>query len=361
MKNIAIVDYDMSVVGGTEQVAANLANKLTEYYHVHLVSVKQDGEAPAFILDEEVKYHSVLSENARLRSIIKNFRKPFQKYIKENDIEVVIMIGDYVGAIALPTKFGGSKAKYIFCEHGALMNQWKEKDITSMRFFCSLFADKVITLTESSRDSYIEKFHMKKSRVGFIYNWIEESLLSKKPYDVNAKKIITVGRIDKEKGHELLVQVAKEVLPSHPEWEWHVYGDGPSFDEVSTMVKENHLEDQLILKGNDMNVKEKYPQYSMFVLTSYREGLPLVLLEAKASRLPMVSFDILTGPGEIIHDNLDGYLIPPYSVPKMAEKISYLMEHEETRSDFSEYTKTDMERFLQPSILKQWRELIDNI
>lgn len=361
MKNIAIVDYDMSVVGGTEQVAANLANKLIEYYHVHLVSVKQDGDVPAFALDENVRYKTILGENARLRSIIKNFRKPFQKYIKENHIEVVIMIGDYVGAIALPTKFGSGKVKYIFCEHGALMNQWKEKDITSMRFFCSLFADKVITLTESSRDSYIEKFHMKKSRVGFIYNWIEESLVSEKPYDIESKKIMTVGRLDKEKGHELLVQVAKEVLPSHPEWEWHVYGDGPAFQEISRMVKENHLGDQLILKGNDMNVKEKYSQYSMFVLTSYREGLPLVLLEAKASHLPMVSFDILTGPGEIIHDSLDGYLIPPYSVSQMAEKISYLMEHDEVRAEFSKYTKVDMERFLQPAILKLWRELIDNI
>lgn len=361
MKSLAIVDYDMSVVGGTEQVAANLANKLSEYYHVHLVSVKQDGNAPVFGLDWSVKYHTILNENTRLRTIIKNFRKPFKKYIKENNIDVVIMIGDYVGAIALPTKFGNRKVKYIFCEHGALMNQWKEKDITSIRFFCALFADKVITLTKSSRDSYIEKFHMKKSRAGFIYNWIEETLLSEKPYDRNAKKIITVGRFDKEKGQELLVQVAKKVLPSHPKWQWHVYGAGPTFDEISRMVKENNLENQLILKGNDMNVKEKYCQYSMFVLTSYREGLPLVLLEAKANHLPMVSFDILTGPREIIHDHSDGFLIPPYSVSEMAEKISYLMEHEKARADFSENTKVDMEQFLQPSILKQWRELIDNI
>lgn len=361
MKNIAIVDYDMSVVGGTEQVAANLANKLSDYYHVHLISVKQDGEQPAFGLADKVQYHTILDKTERLRTIIKKFRKPFKRYIKENNIDVVIMIGDYVGAIALPTKFGGSRAKYIFCEHGALMNQWKEKDITSIRFFCAMFADKVITLTESSRNSYIKKFHIKKSRVDYIYNWIEESLISKEPYDISSKKIMSVGRLDKEKGLEFLVQVAKKVLPSHPEWEWHVYGDGPMFDEIKNMVKENQLDRQLILKGNDLNVKGKYRQYGLFALTSYREGLPLVLLEAKANHLPMISFDILTGPREIIHDGSDGYLISPYSVEKMAEKMSYLMEHDEVRAEFSKNTKEDMERFLKPAVLKLWRTLIDNI
>lgn len=361
MRNIAIVDYDMSVVGGTEQVAANLANKLAEYYQVHLISVKQNGDQPAFSLNKEVNYHIILEKESRLRTIIKEFRRPFRQYMEANDIEVVIMIGDYVGAIALPTKFGGSKASYVFCEHGALMNQWKEKDITLIRWFCSLFADKVITLTESSRDSYIKKFHMKRSRVDYIYNWIDDALLCEEPYDLSAKKIITVGRFDKEKGQDLLVQAAKLVLPAHPEWEWHVYGDGVTFEDIKSAVEDNHLEKQLILKGNDMHVKEKYRQYGMFVLTSYREGLPLVLLEAKANHLPMISFDILTGPSEIIHDKSDGYLVPPFSVKEMAERISYLMENDKVRGEFSENTKEDMERFLQPEVLKSWRTLIDNL
>lgn len=361
MKSIVIVDYDMSVVGGTERVAANLANKLTEYYCVHLISVKQDGEKPAFQLNKEVFYHTMLGHQGRLRTTIMKFRKPFQKYVSDNNIDVILMIGDYVGAIVLPTKLQ-TKAKYIFCEHGALMNQWKEKDITFIRWTCSLFADKVITLTKSSRDSYIKKFHIKKSKVEYIYNWIDESSTAVVgPYDVTSKKIISVGRFDREKGQDLLVEVGKRILPLYPEWQWDVYGDGITFYEINALVKEYGLEDQLILKGEDTSVVEKYCQYGMFVLTSYREGLPLVLLEAKANHLPMISFDILTGPKEIIHDNMDGYLIPPYSVEQMVEKMCYLMEHEEVRYRFSKNTEMDMDQFLQTSILKLWCNLIDSI
>ena len=57
------------------------------------------------------------------------------------------------------------------------------------------------------------------------------------------------------------------------------------------------------------------------VLPSYREGLPLVLLEAAACGLPMISFDIATGPNEIIRDKINGSLIPPYDCEKMADEI----------------------------------------
>ena len=58
--------------------------------------------------------------------------------------------------------------------------------------------------------------------------------------------------------------------------------------------------DKVILKGETRNVASVYKQGAIFVLTSCREGLPLVLLEAKANHLPCVSFDIVSGPNEII-------------------------------------------------------------
>lgn len=358
MKNIAIVDYNLSIIGGAEHVAVNLANELSEYYEVHLVSVHAGTGKLAFPLKSQVQYSAILNQDERLRDSIKKFGKPFVEYVQKNNISTVIMIGDYAGMITIPTK-RRTKAKYIFCEHGALMNQWSEKDITFMRLVCALFSNKVITLTKSSRDSYIEKFHIREKKVDFIYNWID--YIGDTPYNKKAKKIMSVGRFSPEKQYDLLLEVADKVLAKYKDWKWEIYGDGETFQTIQTLVKDKNLQNQVVLKGNEKNIQEKYSGYSIFVLTSYREGLPMVLLEAKANHLPMISFDVVTGPSEIIENNVDGYLIESNSIDKMVEKLSYLIEHEEVRERFSRNTEKGLEKFSKQLILQQWKNLIEQL
>ena len=87
----------------------------------------------------------------------------------------------------------------------------------------------------------------------------------------------------------------------------------------------------------------------------------MVLLEAKANHLPMISFDVVTGPSEIIENNVDGYLIQPNSVEEMAEKLEYLIEHKDIRERFSRNTERGLEKFSKQLILQQWRKLIEQL
>ena len=100
-----------------------------------------------------------------------------------------------------------------------------------------------------------------------------------------------------------------------------MYGTGETFDDIKALVEKEGLDGQLKLMGNNPNVLSLYRNYSIFVLPSYREGLPLVLLEAKANRLPIVSFNIDTGPCEMVEDGINGFLIEPYDTDKMAESF----------------------------------------
>ena len=99
----------------------------------------------------------------------------------------------------------------------------------------------------------------------------------------------------------------------------------------------------------------------MYVLPSYREGLPLVLLEAKANKLPIVSFDVVTGPREIVRDNVDGFLIPCYNKKLMAKKIIELIEKKELRLKFSNNSQENINKFSKQEIMKKWIDLIENI
>ena len=105
-------------------------------------------------------------------------------------------------------------------------------------------------------------------------------------------------------------------------------------------------------------METEYRVAAMVVMTSEMEGLPMVLLEAKSWGLPLVSFDIMTGPGEIIRDGVNGYLVPPGDTAALAEKICRLIENEELRRDFSENSQVDIERFDSVEIIEQWEKLI---
>jgi len=99
----------------------------------------------------------------------------------------------------------------------------------------------------------------------------------------------------------------------------------------------------------------------VFVLPAYREGRPLVLLGAKANKMPIVSFDIDTGPREMVDDGINGFLIEPYDTDKMAQKLSLLSEDRQLLQSFSEQSKRKIERFSKPEIFGQWCGLIDGL
>ena len=217
-------------------------------------------------------------------------------------------------------------------------------------------------MTEQNRQDYIRKFHTNPKKIQSIYNWIRpEVIAAREDYNVNSKKILTVGRVSEEKGYDVLMKVAKKVLPDYPDWQWHLYGTGDQFEWLQQEVKNCHLESQVILKGNVKDAYQHYPEYALLVLPSYREGLPLVLLEAKACGLPMVSFDVTTGPREIIEDGRDGYLVPTYDLEQMAARIEELIDNLELRIRFSAHTKENLNKFQKEKIYEQWKDLIEGI
>ncbi|MEG2668688.1 MAG: glycosyltransferase family 4 protein, partial [Lachnospiraceae bacterium] len=361
MKKICFVEYDMSVFGGVEQVTATLANSLCETYEVSIFGIFGKGKEVAYELDDRIMYHAELEEDCRIRERIQKIFTPFRLFIKRHHIDVVFLMENHPALIVSPVRFL-TKAKFVYCDHGALINEWEKKDITAFRFWDALISHRVVTLTKQNQEDYTKKLHISKKKMRTIYNWIDPKIIKEKVlYEIESKRLLTVGRLSEEKGHMMLLQVAKEVMPKHPDWQWHIYGDGDERKKIEKKIIEYGLEKQVLLMGNVKEVYKKYKEYAMIVLTSYREGLPLVLLEAKALGLPMVSFDVVTGPREIIDDGRNGYLIPSYEIETMAQKIDLLMSDRTKRIEFSNETWYHLERFRKEVIYPQWRSLIEEL
>lgn len=361
MKKICFIAVDMTVIGGAETVTFELAEKFSDIYEVHVLGIKSINLSPAYIFSDKINYECLNVKSVRFREMVKHSFSGMKSYLKKNKFDVVFMEGTVAGFNVLPHIPFFRRTKFVFCDHGALINEWNDKEITLMRRMVSVFAHKTVVLTERSQKDYIDKFHLSNKKVCCIPNWISERFeKAASDYNNDSERIISVGRFGKEKGYDMAIEVAKIVFAKHPNWKWDFYGAGETFSAVQKKVDEYNLEKNVILHGSVNDTSRIYANHALLVLPSYREGLPLVLLEAKVNHLPCVSFDILTGPREIIRDNVNGFLVPMYDIEEMAKKVCELIENRELREVFSRKSALDIDKFEKSKIEEQWIRIIEN-
>ena len=350
----------MSVRGGAEKCAAQIANALVANNKVFLVSVLLKNGSNIFTLSKHVKFTCLMESVKRKLSIGVFFKSIFKlrKFIKENNIETVIVVGVGLNLIAclattyLDVKLISSEQRNVFAKDHVV------RGIIN-RVVAALWFEKIVCLTNRDCEAYREKYRVKRKKLSYIYNYIDESWLNN-GYDSSSRKIITVANLIPVKGIEYLIKVAEMVFSEIKDWQWDVYGDGDTEyrEWLQNKIEQKGLNKHVFLKGKCDNLKNIYNKYSIFVLTSISEGMPLVLLEAKANCLPVVSFDCLTGPAEIIENNISGYLIEPYDVKNMAKMIISLVNNENKRKQFSMEAKNNIHLFTQKRYVEQWNKVV---
>lgn len=178
--------------------------------------------------------------------------------------------------------------------------------------------------------------------------------------DCRSKKVIAVGRYTYQKGFDLLADAWKIVTASHPDWELNIYGGG-DVDKYRHLAIEKGISKTFICNGSVHDITAKYLESSIFVLSSRYEGFGLVIVEAMACGLPVVSFACPCGPRDIIHNNEDGFLIENGDIDSFAQKIIYLIENEEQRTKMGQSSKESVNRFKMENIGTQWVNLFESI
>lgn len=364
MEKIALMVSNVCTLGGTERVTANLSKDLSQYFDCTIITQWCNGEY-AYPIANNVKVFNLYDKQKRLRYIAFNAVKRIREYVMKNNIEMIIVVGRNNGIIPLLVKLV-TPVKLIYCEHNSIASYRFYNESLKAKVYRNLLQimlyhipNCVVTLTKKDL-AYYQNTNMPCCTV---YNAIDDKLLDDIiEYNVDSKKIITVGRIDYQKGYEYLIEVAKRVLEKYPDWTWDVYGDGIASykSKMLSMVKKYGLEGKLNFKGNTDKIYSLYNNYSFYVMTSRYEGLPMVLLEAKSKKLPIVSFDINSGPSDIVRDEVDGYLVKGFNTEVMFEKISYLIKHSEVRKKFSANTYGNIDKFRKENITKQWIKIINN-
>lgn len=351
---ICLIVYDISVVGGVEKVTVSLANELVVSNEVFVLSLH--GDSCTHNLDAKVRVDYLGTPSLRLRKERKELKRPLSKYVNDNKIDVVILQGHKV-AFSCNTLHFTTNKKIIFCDHGAIMNNWSNKSLVFIRWFDSVMSDATVVLTERSKCAYHKKLFISNSKLTVIPNWID-NIHNSMQYDIESKKIISVGRLSEEKGFDRLILAYKQIASKYPEWSLDIYGSGEKFQELQQMIIDGQLSNSVFLKGEKNITNQLYNQYSFYVLPSYKEGFPVVLLEAKYNKLPIVSFDIISGPREIIRDGIDGILVESGDLTSFAEAMEKLITSSSLRKKMSDNSQENIQKFSKNSIIKDWNELL---
>jgi len=303
-----------------------------------------------FPLDENV-YHSILKASqtpARIQEI--------HKFIRKETIDVVINVDTGMGYIGILAATG-TGAKVITWEHSNYYNNWNSRLFPHLRKFAARKSSAIVVLTE--RDKYNYETNIKRCvPVTVIANPVKKQ---ENEYNEASKTILSAGALGKIKRFDLIVSIGKIIFEKHPDWQWVICGDGPEREDLLRKTAEAKMQKNICFCGSVSDMDSKYRQAAMYVLTSEMEGLPMVLLEAKSHGLPIISFDIETGPSEVIRDGVNGYLIESGDVHKMADRICRLIEDESLRTEFAKNAVLDMEKFDEEMIVNKWEQLLKEI
>lgn len=173
------------------------------------------------------------------------------------------------------------------------------------------------------------------------------------------KQVIAAGRYVPQKGFDLLIEAWSLVENKHSDWELHIYGDGDR-TLLEGLINRNNLKN-CYLERSTNDIAGQLINSSLYVLSSRYEGMPMVLLEAIAFGLPLVSFDCPCGPKDIINNLKDGILVNSGDINELAEKICFLIENEDIRKDMGSNARKNAERFKIEHIAKQWKLLFEEL
>ena len=173
--------------------------------------------------------------------------------------------------------------------------------------------------------------------------------------------MIAVGRYSYEKGYDLLLKIWSVVEKRCTDWELNIYGMGDPSPYVKYLTELSIDKNRCHLNACVVDVSKVYGNSSILVLPSRTEGFGLVLLEAMAHSLPIVSFDCENGPRTIISDGKDGILVPPFDLNRFSEQLIRLMEDEELCKKMGNNGKSKSKHYDMEVIAFQWKSLFDDL
>lgn len=367
------IDY----CGGTERIVINKANAFADHYgqDVYIILTDGKGEYQLGNISEKIKiinlhigyftddYKSTLHYLKSLFIKPIHHYKALKKTLRELQPDIVISVGmsekhvlPYIkGSWKLIREyhfernyrdlFSKTFLQKTLSKFGRIL-----EDLNHRRF------DQTVVLTHEDKETNWKGY----DKVTVIPNFIQTD---GQPLQSNLenKIVIAVGRLTEQKNFSSLIRAFRKVVDKHYDWVLEIYGDGEERSMLEALIEELELQENVFLKGVTKNINEKYQNSSIFVLSSIMEGFGLVIIEAMAAGLPVVSYDCPCGPKDIINDGETGLLVSTNDENSLANSIIFLIENPLILRNIGQKALTESNYYSLENIMPLWLKLFHNL
>lgn len=374
----------MAILAGVERTVSSKINWLASHgYKVILVTYEQgthpiilplhpnvitiDLNTPFYNLSRYplyIRYYKYF----QLKSI---FYKRLRNVVIENRPDIVLTIAGCMNVIKEIYK-ACHNSKMIIESHETFFSVIKEPIFMSypfLHYFARIYDmlklryvnrfDRMVCLTHGDAKEWSKHIT---TRIEVIPNPLVYIPL---PVRQNVKKIsfriISVGRLEEVKGFDRLVKAFALIEDKFAKWRIDIFGKGSCEDYLRKLIVYYRLNNRIAILPPTNDIYTELHNSDFYVLTSYHEGLGMVLLEAMACGIPCVSFNCDYGPREIIANGDTGILVEDGNVEELAKSIMWMMEHHEERSIMGKKAYEAVKKYQIDAIMPNWIRLFNDL
>jgi len=365
---IAFVIDQVYLHGGIERVLSIKANYFATQtdHEVYIITTEQKEQAPCYNFEKNIKFKDLEVNYNRRKSyfhpvnLLKlpgHIRKT-KLALKKIKPDVVIVCSHSADTYFVPFILKSiPKIKEFHYSRFIEKNKRKSPSVFKKLFF--KFTDHV----ESKYDRLAilntdESRYYKSNNIVVIPNPL--TFYPQRVSDLKNKRCISAGRIAPVKGYDILIDIWKEMKDTG--WNLDIYGSGtPEYvQKLQDKIDQLDLRDSVKLRGSTGAIQEEMLNSSIFLMTSHNECFPLVLLEAQACGLPIVSFDCPYGPRNII-DKSTGVLVLQYDNDAFADALKKIINDPLDIKEKGEKARENAHNYRLDAIMNKWETMFNDV
>jgi glycosyltransferase involved in cell wall biosynthesis len=356
VKKVCFFISSVELAGGTERVCSEIANGLAKLgWHVSVLSMY--GNVPFFHLRPEIQVHCVFKEKQSSNFVPITVFK-IRKLLTVIDPEILISVDSAIFVYAFFSSWW-LRIKHLVWEHFNFSVSLGARIRIIARQLAARYSTAIVTLTAGDQEEWRTELNCR-SKLTTIPNPSPSSpsterIVARKPV------VLAVGRLTYQKGFDLLLEAWKWVTSlTETDWQLRIVGSGEDERLLKEKIDSLGVATSVQLVPRTPDIKAHYMEASIFCLSSRFEGFPMVLLEAQAFGLPLVSYNCKTGPAEIINDG-NGILVKDGNPQLMADALIKLINNKELRNEMGRKSFNNSLKYDINVIVKLWTALLNTM